>query len=63
MVRQEEGGKRAAILERRGPPPLAKKMEEEEEKPRIYAQMPDGSLLFNLAQLPEIIKSYEGYFR
>lgn len=62
MVKQEEGGKGAAILERRRPPPLAKKLKEEE-KLRIYAWMPDGSLLSDLAKLPETIESYRNYFR
>lgn len=63
MVKHEEGEKRAAIAERRGPPPLAKKSGWEAEELLSYFEMPDGTLVFDLAKLPEIIKSYEGYFR
>lgn len=57
---KEEGKKGAAILEeRRGPPPAKEKMEEKSIRP--YFQTLDGSLVFDVRQLPEVNEGYRGY--
>lgn len=58
----EEEGKEVSIL-KRGGPLIAKKSGWEAEKLLSYFEMPDGTLVFDLAKLPEIIESYAHYFR
>lgn len=65
MVYQEDGKRAFILAERRGLSPLAKKPALEEIEIRLlgYFQMPDGTLVFDLAKLPEILESYDRYLR